>query len=111
MAKNPIELIPHGKKIWPSGQESYRDTVHLLADECGRQEVTIAGGIEAQNYMPIYAFIAGQHEFGLDPWCYVEGIDQYRDGDRADIWFENGSCTTVELDNSPIRLFVDSKNL
>lgn len=106
-----IRLIAHAKKEWPSGITTFEDPVHRLAEDCGRQEVTIEGAIEAQNNMMIYAYLPGQHEFGLDPWRYLEGIDPYVGGELADIWFESGACKNINVDECDIRFFVDAKNL
>lgn len=112
-----IETVPHSKKVWPSDATSFEDVVHSQAERCGRQEVTIEGALAAQCDMRIYAWIPGQHEFDLDPWRYLEGLDPMRDGASVDVWFENGSCRNVPRDcpltrdHSAIRFFVDAKNL
>ncbi|MEO0568294.1 MAG: DUF2761 domain-containing protein [Pseudomonadota bacterium] len=106
-----IETVPHAKKTWPSGLTSFEDGVHLRAEECGRQEVTIEGALAAQCDMPLYAWIPGEAGLGLDPWRYLEGLDPMRDGTAVDVWFESGSCVRVDRDDSRIRFFVDAKNL
>lgn len=106
-----IEQVTHTRKHWPSGLVTFSDPVHRHAEEIGRQELTIEGAIEAQNHMMIYAYLPGQSEFNLDPWRYLEGIDPWISGDKADIWFESGACKNVQLDDCPIRFFADIKNL
>lgn len=42
----------------------------LAADGCGRQEVTIDWYLEHMFDYPLFRWIEGQDEFGLDPWRY-----------------------------------------
>lgn len=106
-----IETIPHDRRTWPSGMTSCTDPVQSSAEQIGRQEVSIAGALEAQHDMPIYAFLPGQSDFGLDPWRYTEGLDPHTNGAAFDLWFESGTCKTFGRDDCPIRFFVDKSKL
>lgn len=106
-----IEIIPHNKKTWPSGITSFTDPVQSHAERIGRQEVSIAGAIDAQLDMPIYAFLPGQSDLDLDPWRYTEGLDPHTNGAGFDLWFDSGACKTFDLDDCPIRFFVDKSKL
>ncbi|MCV6826025.1 MULTISPECIES: DUF2761 domain-containing protein [Halocynthiibacter] len=105
-----IEIIPHEKTRYPSGVEAYIDSVHSLASRTGRQEVTLAGAVEAQYHGNLYAYLTKSGELGLDPWRYLEGVDPYINNDRFDVWFENcpNPITVTKEDTKGIRLFVDS---
>lgn len=106
-----IDTVPHTKKTWPSGLQSFEDSTHRIAEDCGRQEVTIEGAIEAQHDMPVYAWLPGQYDLHLEPWRYLEGLDPYITGDRVDVWFESGRCMTVDINDCKLRFFVDAAKL
>lgn len=106
-----IEQVKHTYRKWPSGLKTFNDPVHSDADKCGRQEITIKGVIEAQCDMTIYAFSTINHEFGIDPWRVIEGIDPWIDGKKADIWSASGACSTILIDDNEWRFFVSKKDL
>lgn len=105
-----IETIHHATRNIPE-VTSYIDGVHFVASEIGRQEVTIAGAIEASASINVYAYFPEAAEDGLVPWRMVDGIDPYVGGEVADVCFASGACKNINLDDTDIRFFVSAKDI
>lgn len=70
-------MIEHTKHVYASVTVYFTDPAQIAAEHCKRQEVTaewyLTVGLD--HDMQLWAWIAGQDEFGLDPWRMIDGPD------------------------------------
>jgi hypothetical protein len=71
------------------------NVAQYMADECGRQCVTIDYFIEHMVDCYGWTFSKENHEYSMDPWKMFDGVDQATEGQSRYITFVSGSEKVV----------------
>ena len=74
-------MIQHTATKYPSGFVAYDDIAQAAAERLNRQEVTADWYLDNMGDKPLWRWIEGEAECGLDPWR-LDPDDIYRPGIR-----------------------------
>lgn len=80
---------------------NYNELGHVCS-ETGRKCVRAYDYANSEFNGDHYAYLYSEEleEMGLDPWRAIDGIDLYLDGERAELWFDNGGSLIVDVTES-----------